>query len=109
MKELKIEVLKEGSGKKCVKGDNIEVHYTGKLKDGTIFDSSYSRGIPLEFKLGVGQVIEGWDQGVEGMEIGEKRFIDIPSTKAYGETGAGGVIPPNADLEFEVELISINS
>ena len=108
MKNLKTKILKEGKGKKCEKGNTITVHYTGKLKDGTIFDSSVERGTPLDFVLGIGQVIEGWDRGVEGMKIGEKRILEIPSTMAYGETGAGGVIPPNADLEFEVELIEIN-
>lgn len=105
--ELKIETLEEGSGKECESGDEISVHYTGTLKDGTKFDSSYDRDEPFTFVLGIGQVIDGWDQGVEGMKIGEKRRLEIPSSLGYGEYGAG-TIPANAGLIFDVELISIN-
>jgi FKBP-type peptidyl-prolyl cis-trans isomerase len=105
--ELKIETLEEGSGRACESGDEVTVHYIGTLKDGTKFDSSYDRGTPFTFALGIGQVIEGWDQGVEGMKIGEKRRLEIPSPLGYGEYGAGS-IPANAGLVFEVELISIN-
>lgn len=84
------------------------VHYTGFLRnDGTIFDSSLKRGDPLQFKLGVGQVIKGWDQGVQGMCIGEKRKLTIPAHLGYGKRGAGSVIPPDSDLIFTVELVGI--
>lgn len=88
--------------------DVVSVHYTGSLKsNGEIFDSSLSRGRPIEFKLGVGQVIKGWDQGILGMCVGEKRKLQIPSELAYGKRGAGSVIPPDADLVFDVELVGI--
>jgi FKBP-type peptidyl-prolyl cis-trans isomerase len=105
--ELKVETIVEGSGKECESGDEITVHYTGTLKDGTKFDSSVDRGEPFTFVLGIGQVIKGWDEGVEGMRIGEKRLLQIPSSMGYGEYGAGS-IPANAGLQFEVELLSIN-
>ncbi len=104
---VKIEVLKEGTGIEVKDGSMVSVHYTGVLENGMKFDSSVDRGIPFEFTLGDGQVIKGWDIGVEGMKIGEKRKLTIPSTLAYGERGAGGVIPPNATLIFEVELLNI--
>lgn len=105
---LKIYTLKEGTGKKPKKGDNVSIHYTGYLKDGTVFDSSLKRNRPLQTPIGVGRVIQGWDEGVLTMKEGEKAILYIPSYMAYGERGAGGVIPPNADLIFEVELLKVN-
>ena len=100
-------VIEEGTGKKAVKGKKVKVHYTGKLEDGTEFDSSVKRGEPIEFTLGVGQVIKGWDEGIGDMKVGDKRQLIIPPGLAYGETGAGGVIPPNAVLIFDVELVDV--
>lgn len=106
--ELKIETTQEGTGDRVVKsGDTITVHYTGRLTDGTKFDSSVDRGTPFTFTIGAGQVIKGWDEGLLGMKVGEKRTLTIPADKGYGATGAGGVIPPNATLVFDTELISI--
>lgn len=104
--ELKIEVLKEGSGPEAKKGDNILVDYTGTLTDGKIFDSSVGRA-PFSLSLGAGQVIQGWDQGLVGMKVGEKRRLTIPSGLAYGKNGFPGAIPPDATLIFEVELKAI--
>ncbi|WP_298121853.1 peptidylprolyl isomerase [Flavobacterium sp.] len=103
---LKYVVLKEGSGAKPVATSNVKVHYTGSLLDGKVFDSSVQRGQPIDF--GLNQVIPGWTEGVQLMTEGSKYKFLIPSKLAYGERGAGGVIPPNADLIFEVELIKIN-
>lgn len=89
-------------------GDMISVHYTGSLEDGTVFDSSLGRHQPIKFKLGVGQVIKGWDEGLLEMCVGEKRKLIIPSELAYGKRGAGGVIPPDATLIFETELVGVN-
>lgn len=108
MSDLKIEVLQEGGGEVAETGQNVSVHYTGWLTDGTKFDSSVDRGQPFQFPLGAGRVIQGWDQGVKGMKIGEKRKLTIPPDMGYGARGAGGVIPPNATLVFEVELLGLN-
>ena len=105
--KLDIDVIQEGSGTAIQEGQTAVVHYTGTLLDGTKFDSSVDRGDPFSFSLGAGEVIEGWDQGVNGMAVGEKRKLKIPSELGYGATGAGGVIPPNATLIFEVELLEI--
>ena len=105
--ELKKEVLEEGTGELADAENTVSVHYTGTLESGTKFDSSLDRGVPFNFKLGAGQVIAGWDQGVLGMKIGEKRKLTIAPELAYGEVGVPGVIPPNATLIFEVELLEI--
>lgn len=108
MKELEIKTVQEGTGDREVKnGDTISVHYAGKLENGTKFDSSLDRGTPFTFTIGKGMVIKGWDQGLLGMKVGEKRILTIPSDLGYGSRGAAGVIPPNATLIFDVELISI--
>jgi len=105
--ELGIEVLSEGTGEQVVKsGDTISVDYTGTLEDGTQFDSSIGKA-PFEFTIGQGQVIQGWDQGLIGMKVGEERKLTIPSALAYGSSGSG-IIPPDATLIFTVKLISIN-
>ena len=105
--ELKVETLKAGSGTAATSGKKVTVHYTGKLTDGRVFDSSETRQAPFTFILGAGQVIPGWDKGVEGMKIGERRRLSIPAGLAYGEKGAGSVIPPNSPLIFEVELLNV--
>jgi FKBP-type peptidyl-prolyl cis-trans isomerase len=103
---LKITYVATGEGAKA--GDNVSVLYTGKLQDGTEFDSSAKHGNePIDFILGKGMVIKGWDEGLQGMQVGEKRTIVIPPTLGYGEQGAGGVIPPNATLTFDVELVAL--
>ncbi|MFA6183490.1 MAG: FKBP-type peptidyl-prolyl cis-trans isomerase [Parcubacteria group bacterium] len=106
--DLKIETTQEGTGDRKTKaGDAISVHYTGKLADGTKFDSSVDRGTPFEFTIGQGMVIAGWEKGLLDMKVGEKRILTIPADMGYGAQGAGGVIPPNATLIFEVELVGI--
>ena len=105
---MKIETLKEGAGAEAKNGDTVTVHYTGTLENGTKFDSSLDSGTPFSFTLGTGEVIQGWDLGVLGMKMGEKRKLTIPSELGYGSQGVGGVIPPNATLIFEVELLGIN-
>lgn len=107
MSKLEIEDLKVGIGAEATAGQNVKVHYTGWLTDGTKFDSSVDRGRPFEFPLGGGRVIAGWDQGVQGMRVGGKRRLTIPPELGYGARGAGGVIPPNATLVFEVELLGV--
>jgi peptidylprolyl isomerase len=104
---LKYSDLIVGTGSTPQKGQTVSVQYIGKLEDGSIFDSSYSRNQPFTFTLGVGQVIKGWDEGVASMQVGGKRKLMIPPELAYGSRGAGGVIPPNATLDFEVELLSV--
>jgi FKBP-type peptidyl-prolyl cis-trans isomerase FkpA len=104
---LKYEDLKEGTGAEAKKGDTVEVHYTGRLKDGKKFDSSKDRGKPFSFPLGAGRVIKGWDEGVQGMKVGGTRKLTIPAALGYGSRGAGGAIPPNATLLFEVELLKV--
>jgi FKBP-type peptidyl-prolyl cis-trans isomerase FkpA len=106
--ELKIIEVAAGNGAEAVPGKSVSVHYTGWLVDGTKFDSSKDRGQPFSFQLGAGQVIAGWDKGVAGMKIGGKRELIIPPQMGYGPSGAGGVIPPNAALRFEVELLGVN-
>lgn len=105
---LEIEDLMTGEGAEAVSGDEVTVHYTGWLLDGTKFDSSLDRGQPFTFKLGVGEVIEGWDRGVRGMQTGGIRKLTIPSELAYGDRAVGGgLIPANSTLVFEVELLDI--
>jgi FKBP-type peptidyl-prolyl cis-trans isomerase FkpA len=106
--ELKKEDSKIGTGAEAVTGKSVSVHYTGWLTDGTKFDSSKDRGQPFSFQLGAGQVIKGWDQGVVGMKVGGIRKLTIPPELGYGARGAGSVIPPNATLVFEVELLGVN-
>ena len=107
MTELIKEDSKIGTGAEAFTGKSVSVHYTGWLTDGTKFDSSKDRGQPFSFQLGAGQVIKGWDQGVAGMKVGGIRKLTIPPDLGYGARGAGGVIPPNATLVFEVELLGV--
>jgi FKBP-type peptidyl-prolyl cis-trans isomerase len=107
MSELIIEDLVVGNGATAQAGQSVVVHYTGWLTSGQKFDSSVDRNDPFDFRLGAGQVIPGWDQGVAGMQVGGKRKLTIPPNLAYGSRGAGGVIPPNATLVFEVELLAV--
>ena len=112
--ELQKIELKAGTGAEAISGQTVTVHYTGWLHDpaqpdghGKKFDSSVDRGSPFDFRLGAGQVIRGWDEGVAGMKVGGKRTLVIPPEMGYGARGAGGVIPPNATLIFDVELIAV--
>jgi peptidylprolyl isomerase len=104
---LKYVDIVEGTGVSPEPGQNVTVHYTGTLENGTKFDSSLDRGQPFTFKIGVGQVIKGWDEGVMTMKVGGKRRLTIPPHLGYGQRGAGGVIPPNATLIFDVELLGV--
>jgi FKBP-type peptidyl-prolyl cis-trans isomerase FkpA len=104
---LQIEDIVEGAGAEAKSGRSVQVHYTGWLMSGTKFDSSKDRDQPFSFRLGGGQVIRGWDEGVEGMKVGGVRKLTIPPELGYGARGAGGVIPPGATLIFEVELLGV--
>ncbi|WP_239325608.1 FKBP-type peptidyl-prolyl cis-trans isomerase [Snodgrassella gandavensis] len=105
---LVIEDLQQGTGREATKGKEITVHYTGMLEDGTVFDSSIARQQPLTFTLGAGIVIAGWDKGFDGMKVGGKRKLTIPPHMAYGRRGVDGVIPPDATLFFDVELLQVD-
>ncbi|QLC65657.1 peptidylprolyl isomerase [Flavobacterium sp. LPB0248] len=104
---LRYKMIQKGEGKKAEAGKTVSVHYEGSLENGKVFDSSYPRKKPIEFKLGIGQVIEGWDEGIALLQVGDKARFVIPSDLAYGPSGAGGVIPPNATLIFDVELMDV--
>ncbi|GAA0871208.1 peptidylprolyl isomerase [Gangjinia marincola] len=104
---LRYKIINKGSGAQAEKGKTVSVHYKGQLTDGTVFDSSYKRNQPIEFPIGVGQVIPGWDEGIQLLQVGDKARMVIPSDLAYGSQGAGGVIPPNATLVFDVELMEV--
>lgn len=104
---LKYKVIAEGTGEQPKAGDTVVVHYTGTLTNGKKFDSSRDRGQPFSFKLGAGQVIKGWDEGLSMMKVGDRRELVLPPELGYGARGAGGVIPPNATLVFDVELLGI--
>ena len=104
---LRYKILQNGNGKQATKGATVSVHYKGQLLDGTVFDSSYKRKQPIDFSIGVGQVIAGWDEGIQLLKVGDKARLVIPSNLAYGSSGAGGVIPPNATLIFDVELMDV--
>jgi FKBP-type peptidyl-prolyl cis-trans isomerase FkpA len=107
--DLVVETLQVGTGEEAKPGQVVSVHYTGWLTNGTKFDSSLDRGTPFQFMLGAGQVIQGWDKGVAGMKVGEKRKLTIPSNLGYGDMGAGNVIPPKATLVFEVQLLGVGN
>ena len=104
---LRYKIIQKGEGKKATKGAMVSVHYKGQLLDGTVFDSSYKRKQPIDFAIGVGQVIPGWDEGIQLLQVGDKARLVIPSNLAYGSSGAGGVIPPDATLIFDVELMNV--
>src|SRR5436305_14796209 len=107
MQDLVKEDMTVGTGAEAKTGQKVSVHYTGWLTDGKKFDSSKDRGQPFSFPLGGGRVIKGWDEGVQGMKVGGVRRLTIPPQLGYGASGAGGVIPPNATLVFEVELLDV--
>lgn len=104
---LRYQIIQQGNGQKPKKGDRVSVHYKGTLADGTLFDSSYKRGKPIDFSAGIGQVIKGWDEALLLLNEGDKARLVIPSDLAYGSQGAGGVIPPDATLIFDVELVKV--
>ncbi|MEW4925238.1 peptidylprolyl isomerase [Algibacter sp. 2305UL17-15] len=104
---LRYRIIQKGNGAKAEKGKTVSVHYKGQLIDGTVFDSSYKRNQPIDFPLGVGQVIPGWDEGISLLNVGDKARLVIPSHLGYGSAGAGGVIPPDANLIFDVELMNV--
>ena len=106
--ELQIETLTAGDGMTAEAGKRVSVHYEGRLADGSVFDASRPRGQPFAFTIGAGQVIRGWEEGVDGMQVGESRRLTIPPELGYGAEGAGDVIPPNATLVFEIELLSVS-
>lgn len=103
---LRYKILQKGSGAKAQKGKKVTVHYKGQLTNGSVFDSSYNRKEPIEFLLGIGKVIEGWDEGIQLLQVGDKARFVIPAHLGYGSSGAGNVIPPNATLIFDVELVN---
>jgi rhodanese-related sulfurtransferase len=107
--ELQIETITDGDGAVAETGTRVSVHYEGRLEDGEVFDASRPRGQPFAFTIGAGQVIRGWEDGVTGMKIGETRRLTIPPELGYGAAGAGGVIPPNATLLFEIELLDVST
>ena len=104
---LRYKIIQKGDGAKAEKGKGVSVHYEGSLLNGQVFDSSYKRNEPIDFQLGIGQVIPGWDEGIALLQVGDKARFAIPSDLAYGAAGAGGVIPPNATLIFDVELMGV--
>ena len=104
---LRYKIIQKGNGIQAQKGKTVSVHYEGALVNGQVFDSSYKRKQPIDFVLGIGQVIPGWDEGISLLKVGDKARFVIPSHLAYGSTGAGGVIPPNATLIFDVELMNV--
>jgi len=104
---LRYQIIQKGNGAKAEKGKTVSVHYKGQLPDGTVFDSSYKRNQPIDFPLGMGQVIAGWDEGISLLKVGDKARFVIPSNLGYGSRGAGGVIPPDATLIFDVELMNV--
>lgn len=104
---LRYKIIQKGNGTQAEKGKTVSVHYKGMLVDGTVFDSSYKRNQPIDFALGVGQVIQGWDEGISLLQVGDKARLVIPPQLGYGSRGAGGVIPPNATLVFDVELMKV--
>jgi len=104
---LRYQIIQKGDGTKAEKGNTVSVHYKGSFPDGNEFDNSYKRGNPIEFPVGMGNVIAGWDEGIQLLQVGDKARFVIPSQLAYGPTGAGGVIPPNATLVFDVELMDV--
>jgi len=108
IQNMKVEILQQGTGEPVKNGDKVTVNYVGTLEDGTKFDSSIDRGQPFTFTPGEGSVIQGWELGVVGMKVGEKRKLTVPPELAYGEQGAGGIIPPNATLIFEIDLLALN-